>query len=152
MCNLLWQKSETASSEDWLHSLQGRKCESVSAPTLWGFVMLLYTTHVRKCPGRINYMNWQLHVNSTCWEQIQQMVTRGHCLRFSYTKHIKRVKNLFHCKLFVFLKREIFLCGKRNKLAKCMLIIWENFGPIPSWRLLRKIFLTGDIFSEFHGV
>lgn len=144
-----WQM---ASSEDWLYSVHGRKCESGSAPTLWGFIMLLYTTHVRKCPGGINYTNWQHHVNTICWEQIERMVTQGKCLRFSYTRHIKQVKNLFHCKLIVFLKREIFLCGKCIKLAMCVLIMWENFGAILSWCLSQKIFLTGDILSEFHGV
>jgi hypothetical protein len=80
------------------------------------------------------------------------MVTQGNCLRFSYTKHIERVKNLCHHKLFMFLKREIFLCDKRIKLAMCMLIIWENFDAILSQNFLRKFFLTSDILSEFHGV
>lgn len=144
-----WQ---TVSSEDSLHSLHGRKCEPGSAPTLWGFVMLLYKTHVRKCPGRINYTNWQHHIKAICWEQMEWMVTQGNCLRFSYKKYIKWVKNLFHHKLFMFLKRQIFLRGKRIKLAMCMLIIWENFGAKLSWRLLWKILLSGDILSEFHGV
>lgn len=92
-----------------------------------------------------NLQNWQRHCNVVCCEQTERIETLENCIKFWYTKRIKRVKNSLRCETFVLLKQEIFLRWKSIKMEMCKFILWEHFDTIWSWHLGRENVLSAGV-------
>jgi hypothetical protein len=101
-------KQQKPSSGDCLIAVTvlWKKC-NIHAPRR--YIILLWETNVQKLLRKLTYLNWQHHFNTVLWEQTEQMLTWGKCLRLWDRNHNKLVNKLFCHKLYVPLQSRIFL-------------------------------------------